>query len=244
MSAYDQFVTTARSQFDRVAETQRTAITTAGDWIADALAGGRFLYAFGTGHSHLLAEEVFYRAGHLARAVPILEETLMLHIKAIEATYLEREPGLAAKILGRYPVQAGDVLLVASNGGRNAVPVEMVLEAQARGLRTVAITNVDQTFRWPSRHSSGKRLAEVADIVIDNCGVDGDAAVSIEGFPHRIGPPSTITGALIINLIVVHAIERLIQLGADPEVYISSNTNGDDHNDRLLEKYKPVIPHL
>ncbi|MFM8880025.1 MAG: SIS domain-containing protein, partial [Verrucomicrobiota bacterium] len=90
MSAYDQFVTVARSQFDRVAETQRSAITTAGEWLADSLARQGFLYAFGTGHSHMVAEEIFYRAGHLARAVPILEETLMMHLNAIEATYLER----------------------------------------------------------------------------------------------------------------------------------------------------------
>ncbi len=244
MSAYDQFVHEARNQFNRVAESQRNAITTAGGWIAEALASGRFLYAFGTGHSHLLAEEVFYRAGHLAKAVPILEETLMLHLNAIEATYLERETGLAARILDKYPVQRGDVIVVASNGGRNAVPVEMVLEARSRGLRTVAITNVDQTFRWPSRHASGKRLAEVADLVIDNCGVDGDAAIQIDGLPCRIGPPSTITGALIINLMVVQAIEDLVKKGVDPEVYVSSNTNGDDHNDRLLKKYRSHIRHL
>jgi uncharacterized phosphosugar-binding protein len=244
MSAYDQFVSVARSQFDRVAETQRPAITQAGEWLAETLTKGGFLYAFGTGHSHMVAEEIFYRAGHLARAVPILEETLMMHLNAIEATYLEREQGRAKEILDRYPVAAGDVIVVASNGGRNAVPIEMVLEAKARGLKTVAITNLDQTRRWPSRHPSGKRLADVADVVIDNCGVDGDAAVSIAGFPHRIGPPSTITGILIINLIVVHAIDLIVQKGGDPEIYISSNTSGDDHNDRLLQKYKGHIRHL
>jgi len=209
MSAYDQFVSVARNQFDRVADTQRSPITTAGNWLADSLATDGFLYAFGTGHSHMVAEEIFYRAGHLARAVPILEETLMMHLNAIEATYLEREQVRAKTILDQYPVKVGDVLVVASNGGRNAVPIEMVLEGKARGLKTVAITNMDQTHRWPSRHPSGKRLADVADLVIDNCGVDGDAAMGIEGFPHRIGPPSTITGILIINLMVVHAIEQL-----------------------------------
>ena len=193
MSAYDQFVSVARNQFDRVADTQRSPITTAGDWLADSLAAKGFLYAFGTGHSHMVAEEIFYRAGHLARAVPILEETLMMHLNATEATYLERE-------------QAGEDQMVEGQGG--------------------------------------KRLADVADLVIDNCGVDGDAAMSIEGFPHRIGPPSTITGILIINLIVVHAIEQLVRRGVEPEIYISSNTQGDDHNDRLLKKYKAHIRHL
>ena len=244
MSAYDTFVCSARNQFDRVAESQRAVIITAGEWVAEALAADGFLFAFGTGHSHMVAEEIFYRAGHLARSIPILEETLMMHLHAVEATHLERKTGLAKQILDGYPTKSGDVLVVASNGGRNAVPIEMVLEAKARGIRTVAITNVDQSFRWPSRHASGKRLAEVADLTIDNCGVDGDAAVSLSGFPHRVGPPSTITGILIINLIVIHAIDLLVQRGVDPEVYISSNTNGDNHNDRLLEKYKSQIRHL
>ena len=244
MSAYDAFVQVARSQFDQVASTQRPAIEQAAHWVADALAGDRFLFAFGTGHSHMIAEEIFYRAGGLARGVPMLEEPLMLHENAIEATYKEREPGYATRILNSYPVAAGDVLVVVSNGGRNAVPIELVIEAKARGLRTVAITNRTQSFRWPSRHASGKRLAEVADVVIDNCGVDGDAAVELPGFPHRLGPPSSITGMLIINLIVIQAVEYAVQRGVQPEVFISSNTSGDDHNDRLLQKYRSHIRHL
>lgn len=244
MSAYDAFVQVARSQFDQVATTQRPAIEQAARWVADALAGDRFLFAFGTGHSHMIAEEIFYRAGGLARGVPMLEEPLMLHENAIEATYKEREPGYATRILNSYPVAAGDVLVVVSNGGRNAVPIELVLEAKSRGLRTVAITNRAQSFRWPSRHASGKRLAEVADVVIDNCGVDGDAAVELAGFPHRLGPPSSITGMLIINLIVIQAVEYAVQCGVQPEVFISSNTSGDDHNDQLLQKYRGHIRHL
>ena len=244
MSAYDSFVEVSRSQMDRVATTQRPAIELAAGWVAQALLGDRFLFAFGTGHSHMVAEEIFYRAGGLARGVPMLEEPLMLHENAIEATYLEREAGYAERILSSYPITAGDVLVVASNGGRNAVPIEMVLGAQARGVKTVAITNCTQSLAWPSRHSSGKRLAEVADAVIDNCGVNGDAAVELPGFPFLIGPPSSLTGLLIMNLIVVRAIELAVAAGGCPEVFISSNTNGDDHNDRLLQKYRSHIRHL
>jgi uncharacterized phosphosugar-binding protein len=135
-------------------------------------------------------------------------------------------------------------LVVASNSGRNAVPIELALGAKARGVRTVAITNRAQSFAWPSRHASGKRLAEVADVVVDNCGVDGDAAVDLPGYPFRIGPPSSITGMLIINLIVAQAIEFAVLAGTAPEAFISSNTHGDDHNDRLLQKYRSHIRHL
>lgn len=244
MSAYDLFVGEVHRQMALVETTQRDAIKQAARWVSEALQGDRFFWAFGTGHSHMVAEEIFYRAGGLARGAPILEDKLMLHDHAIEATYLERESGYAARILANYPLAEGDVLLVASNGGRNAVPIEMVLKARELGVRTVALTNLNQSRNWPSRHSSGKRLFEVADLVIDNCGLDGDAAIQLPGFDFRIGPPSSITGMLIINLIVVQAIEDAVQAGTKPEVFISSNTKGDDHNDRLLEKYRSHIRHL
>ncbi len=244
MSAYDLFVGEVHRQMALVETTQRGAIENAARWVSKALQGDRFFWAFGTGHSHMVAEEIFYRAGGLARGAPILEDKLMLHDHAIEATYLERESGYAARILANYPLAEGDVLLVASNGGRNAVPIEMVLKVRELGVRTVALTNLNQSRNWPSRHSSGKRLFEVADLVIDNCGLDGDAAIQIPSFDFRIGPPSSITGMLIINLIVVQAIEDAVQAGTKPEVFISSNTKGDDHNDRLLEKYRSHIRHL
>ena len=244
MSAYDLFLQEVHRQQSLVETSQRPAIEQAARWVSDALVADRFFWAFGTGHSHMLAEEIFYRAGGLARAAPILEDKLMLHDHAIDATYLERESGYAERILKQYPLAAGDVLLVASNGGRNAVPVEMVLGARERGIKTIALTNLAQSRNWPSRHASGKRLFEVADLVIDNCGVDGDAAVEIPGFDFKIGPPSSITGMMIINLIVVQAIEFCLHAGGKPEVFISSNTRGDDHNDVMLLKYKSHIRHL
>ncbi|MSU35883.1 MAG: sugar isomerase domain-containing protein [Pedosphaera sp.] len=244
MSAYDQFIAVVQHQLKNVETTQRPAIEQAAHWVAEALARDRFLWAFGTGHSHMVAEEIFYRAGGLARGAPILEPKLMLHEQAIEATYLERRSGYAREILAQHPLAAGDVLVVASNSGRNAVPIEMALGGQALGLKVIGITNLTQSRQWPSRHASGKRLFEVVDLPIDTCGIDGDAAITLEGFPHRVGPPSSLTGLMIINLMVVQAIEYCVQAGHPPEVYISSNTQGDDHNNRLLEKYRTHIRHL
>jgi uncharacterized phosphosugar-binding protein len=192
----------------------------------------------------MLAEEIFYRAGGLARSAPMLVEDLMLHENAIEATYTERKGGYATEILASYPLQAGDALVVASNSGRNAVPIELALGARDRGVKVIVVTNLTQSRRWPSRHPSGKHLADCGDVLIDNCGVDGDAAITIAGFPHRVGPPSSITGMFIINAIVVQAIEDAVKAGIEPEVFVSSNTSGDDHNDRLLNKYRSHIRHL
>ena len=244
MSAYDLFVQEVRRQMDLVIDSQRFAIEQAARWVSEALLKDRFLWAFGTGHSHMVAEEIFYRAGGLARGAPILESKLMLHDNAIEATYLERKSGYASEILSDRPLAPGDVLVVASNSGRNPVPIELALEAQARGLKVIVITNLNQSRAWPSRHSSGKRLFEVGDITIDTCGVNGDAAIRSSVFNYPIGPTSSLTSLMIINLIVVQAIESCAMAGGNPEVYISSNTNGDSHNDRLLEKYRDHIKHL
>lgn len=244
MSAYDSYVRVIAEQSHRIATTQREVIELAGRWVAEALVRQRYLFAFGTGHSHMLAEEIFYRAGGLVRAIPILEGPLMLHEHAVDSTSKERELGYADRILARYPVGAGDVVVIASNGGRNAVPIELALGARARGAKTVAITNREQTFAWPSRHPGGKRLAEVVDAVIDNCGVNGDAAVRIEGIPTPVGPTSSVTGTYIVNLIILAAMEQAVGNGMAPEVYVSSNTTGDDHNARHIEAMRPANPHL
>ena len=230
MNAYDKYYAAARGQLEKVFTTQREPIELAAAWLGDALANERWLYAFGTGHSHMLAEEIFYRAGGLARAVPILDDLLMLHKEAIEATLLERREGYSADLLKFYPVERGDVLIVASNSGRNAVPIELAIAGRERA--------------WPSRHSSGKRLAEVGDLVIDNCGVHGDACLELPGMSGAVGPTSSITGAFIVNATIVQGIENALARGVAPEIYISSNSNGDDHNEKLLQKYKSRIRHL
>ncbi|MBL9172856.1 MAG: SIS domain-containing protein [Verrucomicrobiales bacterium] len=242
--AIDTYLLRIREQMDRIATRQRPAIETAGTWMADALTAGRFVFVFGTGHSHLLAEEPFYRAGGLVGVVPILDDDLMLHRSASRSTELERESGRAGPLLTRYGVSRGDVLLVASNGGRNAVPIEMALEARQRGARAIALTNLVQTRAWPSRHSSGKHLADVADLVVDNEGVDGDAAVEIPGIPTRVGPTSTVTGALIVNLMALHCIEVIRSRGGAPDVFVSSNAGGESHNASRIAAMRLINPHL
>jgi uncharacterized phosphosugar-binding protein len=244
MSATDELFTTAQATLTRLRATQWEAITTVGNWLGDALARDGWLYVFGTGHSHLVAEEVFYRAGGLAHAVPMLDSRVMLHENAIEATYTEREQGFAAQLLAHYPVAAGDVLVVVSNSGRNAVPIEMALLGREKGLRVAAILNRAQSDAWPSRHPSGRKLADVAEVVIDNCGPNGDAWLKLEGMPDAVGSTSSMVGLLIIQLILVRAVEVSLAHGVAPEMYISSNTRGDDHNERLLQKYRSRIRHL
>lgn len=244
MSAMEQLFETAQATLNRLKATQWTKIATVGDWLGESLSRDGWLYVFGTGHSHLVAEEVFYRAGGLAHAVPMLDPRVMLHENAIQATYTERELGFAEQMLSHYPVAAGDVLVVVSNSGRNAVPIEMALLGREKGMRVAAILNQTQSDVWPSRHPSGRKLADVAEVVIDNCGPDGDAWLKLEGMPDAVGSTSSMIGLLIIQLVLVRAAEASLARGVVPEMYISSNTSGDDHNERLLHKYKSRIRHL
>ena len=244
MDAMEQLFGTAATAVNRLREREWDKIRTVGNWLGEALARDGWLYVFGTGHSHLVAEEVFYRAGGLAHAVPILDPRIMLHENAIAATYTERESGFSAQLLTHYPVAAGDVLIVVSNSGRNAVPIEMALLGKEKGMRVAAILNRRQSDAWPSRHASGKKLADVADVVIDNGGPDGDAWLQLPGMVGTTGSTSTMVGVLVIQLVLIRGIEVALEKGVAPELYISSNTHGDDHNDRLLQKYRSRIRHL
>ncbi len=244
MNTIDRFHDVVSAQIDAVIASQRPALEHGAGRIAAALVVDRFLYAFGTGHSHLLAEEIFYRAGGLARACAILAPPLMLHESASTSSQHEQESGVAAEILDRYPIAAGDVLIIASNSGRNAVPVEMALNARERRIETIAITSLSHSRAFPSRHASGKRLFEVADIVLDTAGVPGDAALEIPGLPLRIGPTSTLVGAFLINALVVRAIELAVEAGQTPEIYASSNADDSGRNEALLNQFRSRIRHL
>ena len=244
MSAFEDYFAAVQQQLETIRATQRGRIQQAAGWVAAALDQQRFLYAFGTGHSQLLAEEIFYRAGGLARAAPILDEKLMLHAGAAAGTEWERRESYAAEILTHYPLTAGDVLIVASNSGRNAVPIELALGARARGVKVVAVVNARHSTAFASRHSSGKKLADVADLVIDNGGVIGDACLTLPGVPQAVGPTSTITGAFIVNAIVVEAIALAAGQGRPPEIYASANSDAAARNAELLARYRPLIRHL
>lgn len=201
------------------------------------------LYAFGTGHSHMLAEEIFYRAGGLVRVCPILDSALMLHEGAAKSTSLERLEGYAELLLRHYDVQPKDVMFIFSNAGRNAATVEMALEARKRGIPVVAITNKKHSDSAASRHSSGKKLCDVADIVIDNHGCIGDASVEIGG--ERVGPTSTAVGAAILQAIVCRIVELCHENHMEVEVFASSNVDyGDEINQQHIQKYRNQIKPL
>ena len=212
----------------QLAQRQLGQIRRAGELVAEAIAAGHDVHAFGSGHSHMLAEEIFYRAGGLARIRPILYGPLMLHEDVLRGTELERQPDVADTLLANHPIQSGDVLVVASNSGGNAVSSRLAQRAREAGAGVIAITSLRHATSTAARASDLPRVHELADVVLDNGGEVGDAAIDITGLDRRVGPTSTVVGAALINAVVCEAVQILVERGAPTDIFVSSNVEGGD----------------
>ena len=221
MSAAREYHTGISAIVARVGAEQRPAIERVGAAIAGTVARGALLHIFGSGHSHMAAEEIFHRAGGLCCINAIIDPALSGH--GPFSMYLERLEGYVPTVLAQYDLRAGEHLIVVSNSGINAAPVEAAIYGKARGLIVTALTSLEHSRDVPSRHSSGKRLFEVADHVIDTCGPRGDVLLRIDGVSERVGGTSTVTTAIIVNMLVATVIERLLAAGVRPPVRVSVN---------------------
>lgn len=231
---YDEFDQRVREHLDALRRTQREAVKQAAGVIYGALKAGRRFFVTGTGHSHMLAEEFYTRAGGLASVIPILPTEFLLHEHPLKSTVVERLAAYAPVIFEVYGLQAGDALLIASNSGRNGLPVELAMEAKARGLTVIAITSVQGGAAQSSRHPGGKKLCDVADVVLDNCSVEGDACCAIDESGQRMGALSTITGAYLVQQLGMAVAAAFLADGEQPPVFLSSNIDGGDAVNREL----------
>jgi uncharacterized phosphosugar-binding protein len=231
---------------NRIKAEQAGPIKKAGRMVADSLAADGIVHAFGTGHSHLIADEAFFRAGGIAAVNPILDERLIFLRGALESTRTEQESGLAHSLLAKEEIRAEDIAILISNSGRNAAPIEMALELKARGVKVIAITNIEQSRMAAARHHSGKRLYELADVAIDNCAPVGDALLDLTGLKTRVGAASTVAGAAVINSIIVEAAAELLRRGMDVPILPSANLEGvtEETLNEVLRRYKGRIKYL
>ena len=215
----------------------------AAEVVATTFSARGVLYIFGSGHSHMFAEEAFYRAGGAVRVCPVLKPPHMLHEGAVRSTQLEREAGHAAEVLSGYQLEPErDCVLVASNSGANALPVEVASTAKAQGLPVIAITS-----RAYARSVSrpGPRLHDVADVVIDNHCPPGDALVRLADDLPPTGPASTVVGLALLNSVVVEACAIQLARGERPEVFLSANMPGAaPHNEKAVAALSARVPHL
>ncbi len=237
--AYYEAVIRLLSEIQR---SQAETVDKAADLIFSSLAADGVLHIFGSGHSHSVAEEAFHRAGGLVPVNTMTEPFLSPLTSPKKSGRLERLSGLAAILLDYHEPRPDEVLIIISNAGINPVPVELALEAKKRELAVIAITSLRHAQAVTSRHVSGKRLFEVADLVIDNGGEAGDGALAFSGLAAKVGPTSLIAGAFIINSIACGVVERFVANGLTPPIYLSANLpGGDEHNRQLEAKYKGRI---
>jgi uncharacterized phosphosugar-binding protein len=230
---------------NRIWDTQMVAIEKVAAVMADCIAHGGLVHLFGSGHSVLPVQDMFPRYGAFPGFRPLMDMRLMwTNVTgsggAKGLLWLERREGYAAVLFENEPIRHGDVMLVFSHGGLNAAGIEVLQEAKRRGLSTVAITSMDNYRLRESTHSSGKKLADVADYVIDNCVPAEDALVSVEGWKAPVAAGSTVSTVTIAMAIIAQVASDLSAKGHNPPVFVSPNVPGipADNNNRVYEAYE------
>ena len=219
-----------------------TEIINSAKFFFDSYKNNGLVYIFGTGHSHLLSIDGHYRAGGFAAICPILDERIMLHKDAIGGSKLERSSGLAKKILKKYSLKSSDTFVIFTNSGVNLAPIEAAIFAKEKNCKVIGVSSLHYAKIAPLS-KIGKRLKEVVDIHIDNCGPPGDALIKIKN-GVKVSAFSTIGGSFILNSII----NETAKLAKNEKIfpfYISSNMpNAKKHNQKLFKKYKKLNPHL
>jgi uncharacterized phosphosugar-binding protein len=235
-----RFLAAARELLDRLDE-QSEAIDAASRLCADAIASGGLVHLFGTGHSRIPVEEMFPRYGSFPGFHPMVELSMTFHTEVVgsngqrQAMFIERVEGLAEVILANFVLRPTDVMMVFSASGLSAVPIEIAAGAKRRGLPVVAVTSVAQSMAGEVTHSSGARLLDHADVVLDLATPPGDAMIQVEGLESPVGPGSTIAAVALVNEMKVRTAALLVERGAMPPVLTSANIAGPETSQRLFD---------
>ncbi len=216
-------------------------LETAARWCAESIGGGGLVHMFGTGHSRMIVEEMFPRYGSFPGFNPIVELSMTFHTQVVgangqrQAMFIERQEGLAEQILRNFNFGPQDTFMVISHSGTTAVPIEIALGARERGLKVIALTGLAHSLATASGHSSGIRLCETADLVIDLGTPVGDAMVSLDGLETPVGPGSTVAGVAIVNEIKVRVAELLVEAGQPPSVLTAGSVVGAERSRELFD---------
>ncbi len=239
-----QYFTEIKKLLETIETKEKETMQQTVEVLTNAIVNNQSIFIFGASHAGILSEELFYRAGGLVLINPIFARELMLDTSPVTHTsQMERLVGYGTAVLNNVPIKEKDVLIVHSVSGRNPVSVEVAYEAKKRGAIIIALTNVTYSKSVTSRHPSGKRLFEVADIVLDNHGAIGDACVTVEGLEQKVAPSSTVIGATILNSIIAATTQELCNRGMkNPPIFYSANIDGGDElNQKIYEQYKDNI---
>jgi uncharacterized phosphosugar-binding protein len=233
---------------DRIRSTQIEPIDLAAEICMRSIAGDGLVHLFGTGHSRMMVEEMFPRHGSFPGFHTIVELSLTFHNQVVgangqrQAMFLEHVEGLGNVILRNFVLSAPDSFMIFSNSGVNEVVVDVALEAKNKDLPVIVVISSDHCAASSPKHSSGLKLPDIADVVIDNCVPAGDALVNIPGLDNPVGPGSTVGTAVVANMIKCAVAEKLTQLGHPPQVLTSSYFIGEEASrngfDRAYDEYR------
>jgi uncharacterized phosphosugar-binding protein len=240
MTATARYIDVARELLDRLAD-QDAALDSAADLCAEAIGGGGLVHLFGTGHSRIAVEEMFPRYGSYPGFHPIVELSMTFHTQVVgangqrQAMYIERVEGLGEVILRNFDLRPPDAMMVFSASGLGAVPIEVARGARQRGLAVIAVTSLAATEAGESTHSTGSRLRDHADVMLDLCTPPADALVTLEGLDTPVGPGSTIAAVAVANEVKVRTAARLAERGRLPPVLTSASVVGAEESRRLFD---------
>lgn len=231
-----------KGQLNRQVTEEKENIEKVAQICAESIMKKRLIHVFGCGHSQMFAMEVFYRAGGLVPVNAMLIPHLALFPKAKLSTIQERVEGFSGEYLNLENTSEDDTMIIVSISGRNAGVVDMALEAKKIGMKVIALTSNEFSSSVASRHSSGKNLKDVADVVIDIKCVSGDACLSMDGMRDKFTGTSTILGMTVMNSIMARTIEICVEKGYVPPVYVSSNLDsGDAINAEYIKQYHDLV---
>ncbi|HET6175573.1 MAG TPA: SIS domain-containing protein [Candidatus Sulfotelmatobacter sp.] len=248
------FFDQAMNLLNELRETQSDVIQKAAALCAERIARGGLVFLFGNGHSRMMCEEMTPRQGCFPGFVALVETALSNHAAIIGANglrsslYLENYEGYAEHILKSFHFGPQDAFIIISTSGIRPVVVEMATGARSRGLPVIAIVSKAHSEEAKAVHSSGKKLVDCADLVIDNLCPPGDCVLQLDGLDWKTGPVSTITGAMIINMIRCGVAEALLAKGMKPVILPShqflGNTSAVEQLDAFYEVYRQSLKHL
>lgn len=240
--AAQDFFAAAQDIINKLQTTQMSAITEAASQCAQTIANEGLVHLFGTGHSRIPVEEMFPRHGSFPGFHPIIELSMTHHTQVVgangqrQAMLIERMEGLGEVILRNFVFHPNDCMMIFSNSGVNAAVIDVALGAKRRNLPVIAVVSLDHSEASKITHSSGKRLSDIADIVIDNCVPKGDALVNIDGLAYPVGPGSTIAYGFIVNVMKSMIAAELVRVGKPPLVLTSSVLIGSEASAELFDE--------
>ena len=242
MKAWEKYFAEIDKIIKKIEETQGENILKAAEILTKTTENGGIIYGFGTGHSHLVADDAFWRAATPANYCALLEPSATGNQEITKSYFVENTYGIGKLIVDYHRITPNDCMIIISNSGNNIAPVDAALRAKEKGIPVIAITAVEYSDYLKCKHKDNVKLKDVADVVLDNCSLIGDAAVKIEGFKMKVGSTSTIPNIYLQNAILTQMVENLVEKGIEPDVYYNGHLafmdeDCADHNDRLVDKY-------